>query len=392
MAQATTSRWARRTVAVGVVALPVWQAAVLLDAPRATLVALGLLGFVLHVALGKAFALVPSYFARDLAFPRAPAVSLPLTVVGAAGVAVAGLPTSPPVVGTLGAACWALGLSVAVGTLARTIRDNLTGRETGTSESNADRRPLDRYANAFVPVALLYLLVGSYALLAGVTPLPPVVDGYPPRASHLLAAGGVGLLVLAVGSRLLPRFLVVRPWRPPLVVALPAGAVGPALVAATLPAGPWFRVGAAVKATAVLAFAASYLAWYVRSDRRRVALRGPLFGVLAGAVAVGVGVWFAVAGLDPALAVVHRRLNLLGFLGLTVVGLTFQFYPPAVGSLPGSSDRGAAAMLGLLAGGLAVEVVGLAVGLGAVTVAGRLLGLVGAGWYAVVLLSLFRAR
>jgi hypothetical protein len=51
MAQATTSRWARRTVAVGVVALPVWQTAALLGAPRATLVALGLLGFVLHVAL-----------------------------------------------------------------------------------------------------------------------------------------------------------------------------------------------------------------------------------------------------------------------------------------------------------------------------------------------------
>jgi hypothetical protein len=335
---------------------------------------------------------VPSYFARDFAFPRAPAVSLPLTAVGAVGVAVAGLPASPPVVGTLGAACWTLGLAVAVGTLGWTVRDNLTGRETGTSESNAERRPLDRYANAFVPVALLYLLVGSYALLAGLSPLPPVVDGYPPRASHLLAAGGAGLLVLAVGSRLLPRFLVVRPWRPPLFVALPAGAVGPALVAVTLPAGPWFRVGAATEAAAILVFAASYLSWYVRSDRRRVALRGPLFGVLAGTVAVTVGAWFAVAGLDPTFVAVHRRLNLLGFLGLTVVGLTVQFYPPAVGSLPGSSDRGAGVILGLLAGGLAVEVVGLAAGLGGVVAGGRLLALAGAGWYAVVLLSLFRDR
>jgi hypothetical protein len=392
MAQATTSRWARRTVAVGVVALPVWQTAVLLGAPSATTVALGLLGFVLHVALGKAAALVPSHFDRDLAVPHAPAVSLPLTAVGAAGVAVGGLPTSPPVVGALGATCWTLGVAAAVGTLAWTVRDNPTGRETGTSDANAERRSLDRYANAFVPIALLYLLVGSYALLAGVTPLPTVVDGSRPGAVHLLAAGGAGLLVLAVGSRLLPRFLVVRPWRPPLLVALPAGAVGPALIAAGLPAGPWFRIGAAAEAAAIIAFAASYLAWYVRSDRRRVALRGPLFGVLAGAVAVGVGAWFAIAGVEPTLAVVHRRLNLLGFLGLTVVGLTVQFYPPAVGTVPGSSDRGAAAILGLLAGGLAVEVGGLATGLGAVVVAGRLLALAGAGWYAVVLLSLFRER
>jgi hypothetical protein len=389
---ATATRWARRTVAVGVVALPVWQAAVLLGGPRATTLTLGLLGFVLHVALGKAFALVPSYFARELAAPRAVAVHLPLTAGGTALLALGWLAGTPAWLRVVGAAAWATGLAVALGLLAWTLRTNPTGAETGTSEANAARAPLDRFANAFVPVVGVYLAVGAYALLAGVTPLPVLVDGNPARAHHLLAAGGAALLVLAVGARLLPRFLVVRAPRGLFAAALPAGAAGPALLAAGLPAGPTFRLGAAAEAVAILAFAAGYVVCHARSDRRRVALVGPLLGCLAGGVGVALGVSFAFLGLDVALVVAHRRLNLLGFLGLTVVGLTFQFYPPSVGSLPGSSDRGAAAVLGLLAAGLGVEVTGLALAVPAVTDLGRALGLVGAGWYAVLLLALFAER
>ena len=70
-----------------------------------------------------------------------------------------------------------------------TVRDNLTGAETGTGDANADRRPVDRAANAFVPVVAAYLAVGSYGLLAVHAGLPFPLDGYRPRASHLLAAG-----------------------------------------------------------------------------------------------------------------------------------------------------------------------------------------------------------
>jgi hypothetical protein len=389
---ATATRWARRTVAIGVAALPVWQAAVLPGAPRATTVTLGLLGFVLHVALGKAFALVPSYFARELAAPRAVAVHLPLTAGGTALLALGWLPETPTWLRAVGAVAWASGLAVALGLLAWTLRTNPTGAETGTSEANAARAPLDRLANAFVPLVGGYLAVGAYALLAGVTPLPVLVDGYPARTHHLLAAGGAALLVLAVGARLLPRFLVVRAPRGLFGVALPAGAVGPALLAVGLPAGTWFRLGAVAEASAILAFAAGYVVCHARSDRRRVALHGPLLGCLAGGVGVALGLAFALVGLDAALVVAHRRLNLLGFLGLTIVGLTFQFYPPSVGSLPGSSDRGAGAVLGILAVGLGVEVTGLALAAPWLADLGRVLGLVGATWYAALLLALFAER
>lgn len=80
---ASQSRWSRVLVAAGVVFLVAWQVTTLAGLGRRTAVSLGLYGFVLHVVFGKAYALVPSYFDRDLAWPRAPAVQAPLTGLGA---------------------------------------------------------------------------------------------------------------------------------------------------------------------------------------------------------------------------------------------------------------------------------------------------------------------
>ncbi len=76
-----------RTLHVALAFLVAWQALVLAGAPRGATVVLGLLGFVLHGVFAKAYTLVPSYFARELAVPRAPTVQLPLTALGAAGLA-----------------------------------------------------------------------------------------------------------------------------------------------------------------------------------------------------------------------------------------------------------------------------------------------------------------
>ncbi|MFB6137815.1 MAG: hypothetical protein ABEJ42_05665, partial [Halobacteriaceae archaeon] len=198
MTAAAVSRWSRRFVAASLGFLLAWLAGLLLSVPTRAAVTLGLYGFVLHVLFGKAYALVPTYFDRSLALPRAPAVHLPLTVLGTVGLVADALGAGPTWVGAAGAVLWAAGVAVFVGTLAWTVRDNLAGRETGTGEAKAARRPVDRVANAAVPVATGYLLAGTYATLAahvgappvGAPPpgggLPPLVDGYPPRASHLL--------------------------------------------------------------------------------------------------------------------------------------------------------------------------------------------------------------
>ncbi len=392
MSRAIVSRWARRYVLASVLFLLAWQAGTLFGIARGAEVLLGVYGFVLHMVFGKAYSLVPSYFDRELAFPYAPAVQFPVIVGGTLGLVGDAMGLAPSWLGAAGAALWALGVAVFLGSLLWTIRGNLIGRETATGSTNADREPIDRLGNGFVPVALGYLLVGTYGTLALQTGLPPLVDGYGPRVTHLLAAGTAALLVFALGVRLLPRFLVASPPRWLVTVVLPAGAVGPTLLAVHLGSGVWFRVGAAVEAVAVTGFALIVASLYLESDRRRVGFYGVLAGATAGVLGVALGLWFAFGGVSGALIRAHLRLNLLGFLGLTIVGLAYQFYPPTVGQWPGSSDRAALVSIGALGAGLLVQVGGLAGGEILMTKLGQAMTLAGALMYAYLLGAAFGAR
>ena len=82
------------------------------------------------------------------------------------------------------------------------------------------------------------------------------------------------------------------------------------------------------------AFAVAYWVAFARSDRSRIGFYGVLAGTLAGVAVVGLGLTFAVAGPRPGLVALHYRLALLGFLGLSIVGVTYQFYPPSVCRFP----------------------------------------------------------
>lgn len=394
MSAARTTRWSRRSVAVGALALVAWQAATLLGAlPRGGAV-LGLFGFVWHVAFGKAYALVPSYFERQLAPGWAPAVQLPLTVTGATLLTAASAGAGPPLLWFLGGLAWAAGVAVFVGAIAWTVRDNPLGRETGTGGANTHRERLDRFANRFVPVAVAYLAVGSYEVLGVVSggALPALAGRGLPGAVHLLAAGGAATLLLAVGFRLLPRFLVASPPRGLAALVLPAGAIGPALLAPSLGGGPTFLVGAVVEAVAIAGYAVAVAALYHRSDRRRVGFYGVLAGAASGVAGVALGLSFALDAVNPVLVLAHLRLNLLGFLGLTIVGLSYQFYPPTVGSFPGADDRTALATLAALAGGLWLDAAGVLTGLAPLVTVGRVGTLAGAVGYAALLLAVFRER
>ncbi|WP_255152416.1 hypothetical protein [Halorarius halobius] len=375
------SRSSRRFVLTGAALFVAWRAADLLGAGRSTAVALGLYGFLFLTLFGKAYALVPAYFDRTLALPDAPRVQWPLSVTGTVLLA-AGYPA-------VGAAAWTAGVAVFLAALLWTVRDNPLGRETGTGEANADRRRVDRAANAAVPVALAYLAAGSYDLLAAAAGLPTLVAA--PARTHLLAAGTVALLVFAVGFRLLPRFLVGHPPRALVAVVLPAGALGPALIAAGFGGGPLFHAGAALEAAAVIGFAAAVVLLVVRSDRRRVARYALLAAAASGTAGVALGLWFAVSGPTGGLIAAHYRLNLLGFLGLTVVGAAYQFYPPGVGTHRGVDDRTALGSIVALAAGLLVAAVGSVVSPPLVVV-GDAVTLAGAVAYAGLLAALFVER
>ena len=393
MSAATVSRGARRFLLASAVALVLALLADLVGLPRRALVVLALYGFVLHALFGKAYSLVPSYFDRRLAITRAPTVHLPLTGIGVVGLAIESIPGVPDLVGTVGAVGWALGVAVFLAALGLTLRDNLAGAETGTGGANAERRPVDRFANVFVPVVLAYLALGSYETLATSVGLPTVLGSYPPRASHLLGAGGAALLVFAVGFRLLPRFLVAHPPRTLVAAVLPSGAVGPLLLAAAVAErGAVFQAGAALEAVAVVGFALAFLVLFVRSDRRRVGFYGVLAGVVSGVLAVALGLWLAFGDGRVGLVAAHLRLNLLGFLGLTVVGVSYQFYPPAVGSFPGAGERVALGTIGALAGGLLLATAGLLGGVPGVAEAGTAVSLAGSLAHLYLLAGLFRER
>ncbi len=409
--EARISTWSRRFVVAGVGWLVVWQllatvdsgtvvagsSTVRFDLPRRAAVPLGLGGFVFHVVFGKAYSLIPSYFERQLATHRLLPVHFSLTTLGVAGLGVG------PVVGSrvasgLGALAWFGGVTVFVGTLVYSIRDNVDGAETGTGTAKSHLRATDRVANAFVPVVFGYLLLGSYALLAsslaglssavlpGFGGVPFLLDGYPPRSTHLLAAGSAALLIFSVGSRLLPRFFVATPpvWLTRVTLAL--GAVAPGLLAWGLPSGTALRVGAALEAGAVVGYATLVVTLRRRSDRDRVGFDGVLAGALSGVIGVLLGLSFAFGRVDAALATVHFRVNVLGFLGTTIVGLLFQFYPPAVGTRVGVSDRTARVALGAIAVGLLFEVVAGLAGESLLVLTGRgleLVGVVSAGYLVV---------
>lgn len=388
-ASAASTRTARFVVA-GAGWFAAWGVAAGLGVPRSVEVALALYGFVFHVLFGKAYALVPSYFDRNLATPRAPAVHLPLAVGGTALLAAAPLVGGVPLE-LAGSVLWGAGAVVFVGALAWTVRDNPTGAETGTGDHRAHLRELDRRANAFVPVALAYLLAGAAARVAIAADLPTPVP-YGAAATHLLAAGAATMFVLAVGFRLLPRFLVVDPPQRLATLVLPAGALGPMLLVTDFGGGSVFRLGAVLEGVTVVGFAAAVLAMVRRSDRRRVGFTGVALAAVAGVLAVGLGLQFAFVGGGAGEALAHARLNLVGFLGLTVVGITYQFYPPAVGTYPGAGDRTALVSIVAVALGLAASAGGLLAGARVVTLAGTALAGVGCALYAYLVLGLVRQR
>lgn len=389
---ATVSRWSRRYVLTSVFFLICWQIGILLDVPRQTEVVFGLFGFVFHMIFGKAYALIPSYFDSSLDFVHAPKIQFPFVTGGTAGLAIASLGEGPVWLGIAGIVLWCVGIVVFVGALLRTIGSALLEGETGTGEHNAERRSVDRLANYFVPVAFLYLFVGSYEMAAFHGLFPPLFDGLHAQSAHLLATGTATLLVFALGFRLLPRFLVVHPPEWAVRIVLPTAALGPAFIAAGITNPRLLLIGALLETTAVCLFALVFFHMFVRSERRRIGFYGVLAGMASGVAGVVLGLSFAVHSVSVTLTTLHLRFNLLGFLGLTIIGVAYQFYPPAVGEFPGSTDRTALISIVGITLGLFFHAVAVFGGIESLLTIGSLLTLGGSILYAYLISSAFVAN
>lgn len=316
-------------------------------------------------------------------------VQFPLVVTGTSGLVGTSLQIGPPWLGSVGTILWSLGVGVFIGSLLWTIRSNLTGYDTATGKTNIERQPIDRLANGFIPFAFIYLIIGTYETLAIYTGLPLLYDGYPPRVTHLLGAGTAGLLIFTLGFRPLPRFLVASPPRMLVVLVLPAGTLGPILLATHFGGNFWFQLGALLEAIAVTGFAIGVGLLFIQSERRRVGFYGILAGAISGVVAVVIGLWFVFNQQSSALVLVHLRLNPLGFLGLTIIGISYQFYPPAAGTVRGASNRTALISIAGLVSGLLVQVIGLGGNIPLLTTLGQLLTLGDTLLYAFLIITVF---
>ena len=388
MVTSGSSRWSRRFVVLSAGYFVLWRLGAVLGISRRTEVILALFGFVFHMVFGMGYLLIPSYFERVLTAKWSPAAHLGLTGFGTGLLALGSSPATPLFIEQVGATAWCLGVVLFLTTLLWTIRGNLMGRDTGTSVNRAAFQWVDQYANLFVPIALAYLALGSYELLARVSTLPRVMDGYFPRITHLLAAGVAALLIFALGARLGPRFFNVPAPKILVGVILPAGALGPVLIATGLGGGRLFIVGALLEATAVLGFAVLFVVLFVRSDRQKIGFFGVLGGVLSGVFGVSLGLIFAFGYMTGAMISAHLQLNLLGFLGLTIVGFSLQFFPPTVGRFRGANERTALVEIFSLVCGLLILVIGY-LGQSALLInLGNILALAGALVYGYLIIRL----
>lgn len=382
------TRAIRWFVVASAVSLVAWQLAALVGAPDRTQLVLGLYGFVLTMVMGQAYWLLPSFFGGDLAIASAPALQFPITVAGVAGLALAPLAAVPDGVAALGGIAWTLGVVIFLVIVGATVAGGLLDGTAGPPGSG-----LERLATGLMPLALVYLAAGSYETLALSTGVSPLLEGVSASGSHLLAVGTATLLLLAIGFRLLPRFLGAPAPAWLLAVVLPAGALAPALLAVGFDSSPLFELGAAAQAIAVIGFAIAVGGILRRSGSREVGAVGVGVGAVAGVVGVLLGLWFAFgSSADPVLFEIHQRTNLLGFLGLSIVGVAYQFYPPSIAQFWGGGESTGFASIALLAGGLVLGTAGLALEAGTATTGGRALAAVGAVLFLSLVAGLFRQR
>ncbi|MFC6838325.1 hypothetical protein [Halomarina ordinaria] len=356
------------------------QATYLLDWPIRVIGLFGLLGAVLPMTFGMAYLLLPAYVGTTLATPRLPGVHLVVSYAGAAVLVAGQLTTlSRPLV-TAGATLWSIGVGCFLAALGATIVPILRADSSVVIRGRDRPQRSTRAATGTVPLAILYLAVGTITHLtrmSGIQVIPSVV--------HYYAVGFAALLIVSLGARLLVGFYHVVPPRPLTWGALGGGAVAPALIAGSFWSWPLFQVGAVVLAFGILCYLGMVAVVALRTDRRRIGLVGVLAGAFAGVGGVLVAATVAISGEDAWLLEAHVPLVLDGFLLLTIIGYAYEFFPIGTGQFTGASERVGLATIGILGFGVVLRAVEPLLGAPMVGDAGATLGIVGTSVYAYVL-------
>lgn len=242
-----------------------------------------------------------------------------------------------------------------------------------------DREPAPRYrrltAGASPRVrrhAVAACLIAGYLVAAAGTVIAHGLLAMPAwLALHLLALGAASNAVLVYSRHFAQALLHARPgpeW--PATTCLVAFNVGAIAVLAGMSARlTWLTVaGAALVVAAVLAHTAGLVtmaraatlsgrlrvvAWYYVAAGGCLVIGGTFGGLLAGGAVRS-------AGWQQAVRLAHAHLNLLGWLGLVVVGTLFMLWPAVLRTrMVDTAPRTARRVLVISGTGLAVAVAGM---------------------------------
>ena len=301
---------------------------------------LPIMGFIGLMIMGMAQHFVPLFAARDLYSERLGVLQVALAI---AGVVSDLLSSVLPILEVLGKALWFLGSVLFVGLILATLRQEPKfARPQG-------RRPelhaVDRWAIPLTAAAIFYLLAASAGFLLA-SPRGAPLSGWAAENwfsfLHLYTLGFIALMIFGVGFHLFPRFLDAVPRLAGVKAVTVLALVGPAGVALTMPllgdGAPMeslFAFFASFEAVAAVLYALLVVDLWLRSPKRRPAARFTVVGVVWLIAGVSLAVWF---GIGPAMGVslvtvlawtpIHGWINLLGFAGFEIFGVTHEILPP----------------------------------------------------------------
>ncbi len=288
------------------------------------------LGFIGLMIMGMAQQFIPLYSGRELWSGRGALLQVSVAVAGVA------LLLINPLLEPVGLALWLLGTLLFLLWILMTLHSaKLPVRPQG---KHAEFHTMDRLGIPMTSAAVLYLIAASAGFLLASPPSAPLV----PFAAehwfsffHLYTLGFVLLMVFGVGFHLFPRFTDAVPNLRAAKIVAAMALPGPALVALTMPflddprVEVVFAVAAVFEAVAAILFAVVVLDLWNRSEHRRPA---SAFNAAAGLWLI-LGVTFAsLFGIAPDATLqwvpAHGWINLFGFAGLEILGVTHEVLPP----------------------------------------------------------------
>lgn len=351
-------RWTQRFTIASAGSFVVFLLAMLLEIDRQTAVLIGVFGFVCPMVFGMAYLLLPSYAGRTLVDQRLAGIHFITAYIGVGLLVLARTVEGATALFQVGVLFWTLGIVVFVGGLLVTVGPLFLANPLETLRGGAPSQRSTRLATAAIPIAIAYLVIGTIGLIATVAPIRigPITLS---QVIHYYTIGFGALLVYALGARLLFGFFHVSLPRPIVGTVLVTGLLAPALLGTYLWIDPWFQIGAALAAVAMLGYVGLVTLVTWRTDRVRVGLSGIVFGAIAGGVAIVTTLPVAFGGGSTGHIAVHRTLILAGFFPLTIVGYAYLFFPIPEGQFIGASTRSARTTIGLLAAGVGIQSFGI---------------------------------